>query len=55
VADLIQQATDQSVRITPGGRGEFSVWVDGDRVAKKGFTGFPSDDKCVEAVRRALS
>jgi hypothetical protein len=37
-----------------GGRGEFTVWVDGRKVAEKGWIRFPSDEKIVSAVKEAL-
>jgi hypothetical protein len=41
---------------TVGGKtGEFSVWVDNQLVAKKGWVRFPSDQKVLEAVRAASS
>ncbi len=42
-----------SVEITPGSRGEFSVWVGDQIVAKKTLDGFPTPEQCVEAVRGA--
>ncbi len=40
--------------ITPGSRGEFTVWVDGTVVAKKTLDGFPTEQACLEAVQGAL-
>ena len=40
--------------ITPGGRGEFTVWVDKTTVARKTLDGFPDDADCLDAVRAAL-
>lgn len=37
------------------GRGEFSVWVDDQMVAQKGWFIFPSDEKIVENVKQALN
>jgi hypothetical protein len=49
------------VTVTPGGRGQFDVIVDGDVVAMKHGTGmrhdkkgFPDDDDAVAAVRTKL-
>ena len=42
------------VDITPGSRGEFSVWVNAARVAQKDKDGFPSDADVLAAVRRQL-
>lgn len=38
-------------KLTPGGRGEFTIWVDGAKVFDKDAHGdFPSDDVAVAAV-----
>jgi predicted Rdx family selenoprotein len=37
--------------LLPGGRGEFTIWVDGVRVFDKAeHGGFPSDEQAVAAV-----
>lgn len=36
--------------LTPGGMGEFTVWIDGRKVAQKGPSGFPSDRELREAL-----
>jgi len=40
--------------ITPGRRGEYTVWVDGKQVAQKDHSGFPSEQDVLVAVRQAL-
>ena len=40
--------------LVPGSGGIFEVAVDGRVVAKKGLTGFPSEQEVVQAVRAAL-
>lgn len=50
----MEAALGVPVVITPGGRGEFTVWVGDAVVARKTLMGFPSEDDCVVAVRRAL-
>ncbi|MBZ0231250.1 MAG: Rdx family protein [Deltaproteobacteria bacterium] len=37
--------------LTPGGRGEYTVWVDGEKVADKAGGDFPTEREVVEAVR----
>jgi hypothetical protein len=37
-----------------GKQGEFTVWVDGRKVADKGLLGIPTDRTIVNAVRDAL-
>lgn len=43
-----------TAQLVEGDRGEFTVWVDGQKVAEKGLFRFPSDADVVRAVRRAL-
>jgi len=38
------------VTLEPGGRGEFSVWVDDAVVARKTLDGFPTPEACAAAV-----
>jgi len=54
VAALIKQELGLDTTLTEGGRGEFTVWVDGANVARKDTSGFPSDDDVLTAVRGAL-
>ena len=55
MAAAVQQALGETVVLVPGGRGVFSLRVDGRQVAGKDLErGFPSEQACVEAVRRAL-
>ena len=55
MAALIKDKTGIEPELVEGGRGEFSVWVGTERVARKGMRGFPSDEQVLEAVERALS
>lgn len=54
MAALIKQETDLDTDVEPGGRGEFSVWLDGVKIAEKSRTGFPTDKALLEAVRKPL-
>jgi hypothetical protein len=54
VAAAIQQQTGIQPEITPGSRGEFSIWVGDRKVAQKDRTGFPDDSAIVAAVQQAL-
>ncbi|HET9705774.1 MAG TPA: hypothetical protein VFP85_17160 [Vicinamibacterales bacterium] len=54
VAALIKQDTGADTSVEPGGRGEFSVWVDGKKVAEKSSRGFPPDAELLTSVKRAL-
>lgn len=54
MAALIKKETGIDAEVTPGGRGEFSVWVGDTKVVEKTRTGFPSEDAAMAAVRAAL-
>lgn len=55
MADLLkQQLGVKEVALVPGGRGEFTVWVEETVVAQKNWLGFPDEQKVLAAVRRAL-
>jgi hypothetical protein len=55
VAALIKAATGIEPELVVGGRGEFTVWVGEETVAKKNASGFPTEEEAVGAVRRALA
>jgi predicted Rdx family selenoprotein len=55
VAALIKQSFDLETDLEPGGRGEFTVWVDGVKVAEKSRTGFPAEKALLDSVSRAVS
>jgi len=52
VAEKLRDETDTQVDVVNGGKGEFSVSVDGREVMRKGET-LPSPEQVLEAVRRA--
>jgi predicted Rdx family selenoprotein len=54
VAALIKDKLKLDAGIEPGSRGEFTVWVDGVKVAEKTRTGFPAEPAIVEAVSKAV-
>ena len=54
MAALIKERLHQDAELEPGGRGEFSVWVDGHKIIEKTRTGFPGELSIVECVRAAL-
>ena len=41
------------MKIKPGGNGQYDVFVDGRKVIGKTWSGFPSDDEVIAAVRKA--
>ena len=40
--------------LKPGGRGEYTVWVDGAKVADKAGGDFPTEREVVAAVQAAI-
>jgi hypothetical protein len=53
VADALRKEPGVEVELVDGNRGEFTVLVDGQVVARKGLLFKPSLDKVVKAVREA--
>ena len=55
MAELLKKELDTETELIKGDVGEFTVWVNENLVAKKGWLGFPSDEKVLEGVRAARS
>jgi hypothetical protein len=55
VADLLKKELGVETELIGGDRGEFTVWVGDQVVARKNWLGFPADEKVLEAVRAGLS
>jgi hypothetical protein len=54
VADRIRSELGIEVEILRGRLGELSFWVDGRKVARKGWFSSPSDEDYLSAVREAI-
>jgi hypothetical protein len=54
VAELLKKELNVETKFIEGDRGEFTVWVGETVVAKKGWLGFPEDEKVLAAVREAI-
>ncbi len=54
MAAIIKDELGVDAELSEGGRGEFTVWVGDEVVAKKDTEGFPSDEDALAAVRRAV-
>ena len=54
MAALIKQQLNLETDLEPGGRSEFSVWVDGKKVAEKSRSGFPAESAILDLIRQAL-
>jgi hypothetical protein len=55
VAALIKEKTGLDSDVVVGGRGEFTVWLDGTQVAQKDANGFPADEEVLAAVQARLA
>ena len=55
MAAALRSATGIEPELVEGSRGEFTVWVGDDIVARKDASGFPSEDAVLDAVRRVLA
>ena len=55
MAALIKRDTGLDTEVVPAGRGEFTVWVDGAKVAEKSARGFPVDADLLAAVAAAVA
>lgn len=55
MAALIKDSLQLDADLEPGGRGEFTIWVDGAKVAEKSRNGFPSEKAVIETVSKALA
>jgi hypothetical protein len=55
VAAVLKTALGVETELAEGGRGEFTVWVGDEVVARKDSKGFPSEDDALAGVQRALA
>ena len=55
MAALIKASLRLDADLEPGGRGEFTIWVDDVKVAEKSRSGFPSEKAVIETVSKALA
>jgi len=56
VAEFLNREARIEAEIDKGGRvGEFTVWVDGKLVVKKGFFKFPDKEKILAAIKQEMS
>lgn len=54
MAALIKQSLGLDAELEPGGRGEFTIWVDAVKVAEKTRTGFPAEKAVLDLVSNAV-
>ena len=55
MAAELKQHLDEDTQLVVGSPGEFTVWVDGTKVAEKARGMFPDPGDVVAAVRAALA
>jgi len=55
VAEMLKKELGIDAELMEGKLGEFTVWVNQQRIAKKGFLRFPSDKKILSGVKAALA
>jgi hypothetical protein len=55
VADLLKTELGIEVELQQGRPGEFTVLVNDEVIAKKGFLMLPSDQKIIDAIKQALN
>lgn len=52
MAAVVKSETGIDAELIEGGRGEFTVWLDDELIARKDAAGFPSEDDVLAAVRK---
>ena len=55
MAELIKSKLGLQPQLVEGDRGEFTVWVGDQLVAKKGWVRFPADEKVLSAIEQAIT
>ena len=55
MAEELKRELGVDATLTPGDRGEFTVWVGPTKVAEKQNGEFPASDLVVQAVKAALN
>lgn len=51
MADLLKKEFGEDSKLEPGGTGEFTVWLDGEKMAEKTLDGFPTDEEILKRIR----
>lgn len=54
MAASIKDALGLDADIEPGGRGEFTIWVDDAKVSEKTRNGFPTEKAILDSISRAI-
>ncbi len=54
MAVIIARELDIVPHLVSGGRGEFTIWLDGTKVFDKGHDDFPDEAEVIAAIRAAV-
>ena len=54
MAALIKEKLGLETELESGSRGEFTVWVDGRKIAEKSRSGFPSEPAIIDLIKKAV-
>ena len=54
MAALIKEQLNLDTDLESGSRGEFTVWVDGKKIAEKSRSGFPTEPAIIDLVKQAV-
>lgn len=55
MAQTLKDNFDLTTTLTPGNRGEFTVWIDNKKIIEKIGDDFPPEDKIVSAVGQIIA
>ncbi|MBS2039117.1 Rdx family protein [bacterium] len=55
MAALLQREFGLRGQLTPGHRGEFTVWLQGQKMAEKNQNGFPSESEVLARVSQFIA
>ena len=50
MADLLKEKFDITTDLESGDKGEFTLWLNGQKLAEKGEDGFPSEDEILASL-----
>ena len=54
MAALIKEKLNLETDLESGARGEFTVWVDGKKIAEKSRSGFPAEPAIIDLIKKAV-
>ena len=54
MAALIKEKLNLDTDLESGSRGEFTVWLDGKKIAEKSRSGFPAEPAIIDLIKNAV-